>query len=147
MFLWLWSWAPLLSLCVIYIFALLGRTDSRQAHRRRIWDGTWDTLAPNQNNWRLSSADGHTGGLTGGEGRGGIALPVLCPAWCVCTCVCLSAYSNIWTMVHWHVRQRIYQWSYTAPFWTSAAPHCQNSHRFDVPAWISISKFSSLSLF
>ena len=95
-FLWLWSWAPLLSLSVIYIFALLGRTDSRQAHRRRIWDGTWDTLAPDQNNWRLSSADGHTGGLTGGEGRGGGVLCQFCVLLGVCArvCVCLHTVTS-----------------------------------------------------
>lgn len=51
--------------------AWLRRTDSRQAHRRKLGEGTWCTLAPNQNNWHLYAADGHTGGITGGEGWGG----------------------------------------------------------------------------
>ena len=79
-----------------------------------LWVGTWDTLAHDQNNWRRSSADGHTGGHTGGGrvGRGLCQVCVLRAAWCVyeCVCVCfcfvvffwggVCSACHIWTLVH-----------------------------------------------
>lgn len=64
-------------------------TDSRQTQRWRLRADTGYTLASNQHNWHLSSADGHTGGITGAKWK-----------WTCSACVCVCVLSNIWTIVH-----------------------------------------------
>jgi len=51
-------------------------------------------VAPNQNNWHLSVADGHTGGLTGGEGRGKCSASYVSCLENVCMCTTSGLWST-----------------------------------------------------
>lgn len=108
----------------------VARTGSRQAHRRRLRDGAWCTLAANQNNWHLWPTDGHTGGVTGGVGR---ALPV-CVS-CFGVCARPHSHSNIWTDPPSANMSAggIYRCSYTAPIWLAEALHSVTF--FFLPPW------------
>ena len=77
--------------------------------------------------------DTQVGSQVGKEGGEGLCQFLSCFV-CVCVymcwvCVCGRTH-NIWTMVHWHVRGEIHQWSYTAPYWLSAAPYGSNTIDF-----------------